>query len=91
MTGFALGFVMARYREIFFAMLSMALSMILYGILVRSAALGSTDGFNLSAPTFLGIAADGANRPSLHLLPGGNRHDRHGSGAATASSGRRPA
>ena len=59
-TGFALGFVMARYREIFFAMLSMALSMILYGILVRSAALGSTDGFNLSAPTFLGIAADGA-------------------------------
>ena len=59
-TGFALGFVMARYREIFFAMLSMALSMILYGILVRSAAPGSTDGFNLSAPTFLGIAADGA-------------------------------
>ena len=57
---YLVGFLLARYREIFFAMLSMALSMILYGILVRSAALGSTDGFNLSAPTFLGIAADGA-------------------------------
>jgi branched-chain amino acid transport system permease protein len=54
-TGFVLGFVMARYREIFFAMLSLALSMILYGILVRSAALGSTDGFNLSPPTFFGF------------------------------------
>jgi branched-chain amino acid transport system permease protein len=57
--GYALGFVMARYREIFFAMLSLALSMILYGILVRSAALGSTDGFNLPPPSFLGLAVDG--------------------------------
>ncbi len=57
--GYVLGFVMARYREIFFAMLSLALSMILYGILVRSAALGSTDGFNLPPPTFLGFAVEG--------------------------------
>jgi branched-chain amino acid transport system permease protein len=57
--GYVLGFVMARYREIFFAMLSLALSMILYGILVRSAALGSTDGFNLPPPTFFGFAAEG--------------------------------
>jgi branched-chain amino acid transport system permease protein len=56
--GLALGFVMARYREIFFAMLSLALAMILYGILVRSAALGSTDGFNLPPATFLGFAPD---------------------------------
>jgi ABC-type branched-subunit amino acid transport system permease subunit len=54
-TGFILGFMMARYREIFFAMLSLALSMILYGILVRSVALGSTDGFNLSPPSFFGF------------------------------------
>lgn len=54
--GFILGFVMARYREIFFAMLSLALSMILYGLLVRSATLGSTDGFNLPPPSFFGIA-----------------------------------
>jgi branched-chain amino acid transport system permease protein len=60
-TGFALGFVMARYREIFFAMLSLALSMILYGILVRSSTLGSTDGFNLPSPTYFGLAAEGAS------------------------------
>jgi len=56
--GYLLGFMMARYREIFFAMLSLALSMILYGTLVRSAALGSTDGFNLPPPSFLGFAFD---------------------------------
>ena len=39
-----LGLLLANYREIFFAMLSLAFSMILYGLLVKSAALGSTDG-----------------------------------------------
>ena len=57
--GYVLGFVMARYREIFFAMLSLALSMILYGILVRSSTLGSTDGFNLPSPTYFGFVAEG--------------------------------
>jgi ABC-type branched-subunit amino acid transport system permease subunit len=57
--GYLLGFVMVRYREIFFAMLSLALSMILYGILVRSAVLGSTDGFNLPPPSFFGLTFDG--------------------------------
>ena len=67
--GFALGFVMARYRDIFFAMLSLALSMILYGILVRSSALGSTDGFNLPSPTYFGLAAEGvAGRRILFSL-----------------------
>ena len=42
-----LGLLLARYRDIFFAMLSLAFSMILYGLLVKSSALGSTDGFNL--------------------------------------------
>ena len=51
-----LGVLLAGYREIFFAMLSLAFSMILYGLLVKSAALGSTDGFNLHARTFFGIA-----------------------------------
>lgn len=55
-----LGFLMARYREIFFAMLSLAFSMILYGILVKAEALGSTDGFNLPKATFLGYAPSGA-------------------------------
>jgi len=51
-----IGFLLARYREIFFAMLSLALSMILYGVLVKSESLGSTDGFSVATPTFLGFA-----------------------------------
>ena len=51
-----IGFLLARYREIFFAMLSLALSMILYGVLVKSESLGSTDGFSGATPTFLGYA-----------------------------------
>jgi branched-chain amino acid transport system permease protein len=51
-----LGLLLARYRDIFFAMLSLAFSMILYGLLVKSSALGSTDGFNLHARSFAGIA-----------------------------------
>jgi branched-chain amino acid transport system permease protein len=51
-----LGLLLARYRDIFFAMLSLAFSMILYGLLVKSSALGSTDGFNLHAKSFAGVA-----------------------------------
>jgi branched-chain amino acid transport system permease protein len=43
------GLLLARYRAIFFAMLSLAFSMILYGLLVKTSALGSTDGFNVQA------------------------------------------
>ena len=50
------GLLLARYREIFFAMLSLALSMILYGVLVKTESLGSTDGFSVTVPTFLGFA-----------------------------------
>jgi branched-chain amino acid transport system permease protein len=51
-----LGLLMAKYRDIFFAMLSLAFSMILYGLLVKTSALGSTDGFGLSVKTFAGMA-----------------------------------
>ena len=51
-----LGLLLARYRGIFFAMLSLALSMILYGLLVRTSALGSTDGFNLAAKGAFGLS-----------------------------------
>lgn len=57
--GTAIGAVVTRFRQIFFAMLSLALSMILYGILVRSPLLGSTDGFNLPEPSFFGFAPGG--------------------------------
>src|SRR5207302_354065 len=55
-----LGFLLARYRGIFFGLLSLALSMILYGLLVKNEALGSTDGFNILPSTLFGIrpAAD---------------------------------
>ena len=52
---FILGFLLARYRGIFFGLLSLALSMILYGLLVKNEALGSTDGFNVLATTVFGI------------------------------------
>ena len=47
--------LLARYRGIFFAMLTLALSMVLYGVLVKTEALGGSDGFNMSRPTLLGF------------------------------------
>ena len=52
---FVLGFLLARYRGIFYGLLSLALSMILYGLLVKSEALGSTDGINILPSTVFGI------------------------------------
>src|SRR5262249_35999695 len=56
LVAFLVGFLLARYREIFFAMLSLAISMILWGVLVKTETLGSTDGFHVATPTFLGHA-----------------------------------
>jgi ABC-type branched-subunit amino acid transport system permease subunit len=53
------GMLLARYRAIFFAMLSLAFSMILYGLLVKSPALGSTDGFHVVPRTVAGFALEG--------------------------------
>lgn len=65
----ALGFLLRRYREIFYAMLTLAVSMILYGLLSSTEELGSTDGFNLPSATYLGWAPEGeAARLSLYLL-----------------------
>ena len=50
------GLLLARYRTIFFAMLSLAFSMILYGLLVKTPALGSTDGFNVAPQSLAGVA-----------------------------------
>jgi ABC-type branched-subunit amino acid transport system permease subunit len=55
MAALVLGLLLARYRTIFFAMLSLAFSMILYGLLVKTSALGSTDGFNVAARTAFGL------------------------------------
>lgn len=63
-----LGALLSRYREIFFAMLSLAFSMILYGLLVKATGLGSTDGFNLPAVTYLGFLPDQASRSTYSYL-----------------------
>ncbi len=47
--------LIARYRGIFFAMLSLALSMVLYGLLLKSQTLGGSDGFNMGRPTLFGV------------------------------------
>lgn len=60
---FLVGALLARYREIFFAMLSLALSMILYGVLVKTQSLGSTDGFNVAGATFFGREPTLVSRP----------------------------
>ena len=60
LTAYILGFLLARYRGIFFGLLSLALSMILYGLLVKSEALGSTDGINILPSTVFGIRPDQA-------------------------------
>jgi branched-chain amino acid transport system permease protein len=55
LVAFVLGFLLARYRSIFFGLLSLAISMILYGLLVKTEALGSSDGFNVLPSTLFGI------------------------------------
>jgi branched-chain amino acid transport system permease protein len=51
-----LGLLMAKYRDIFFAMLSLAFAMILFGLLVKTQQLGSTDGFGLGVRSIAGVA-----------------------------------
>ena len=54
------GFLLRRYRGIFFAMLSLAFSMLLYGLLVRVQTFGSTDGFNVAPTSLFGSLQAGA-------------------------------
>ncbi len=54
LVAFVLGFLLARYRSIFFGLLSLAISMILYGLLVKTETLGSSDGFNVLPSTLFG-------------------------------------
>ena len=42
--------LLSRYRGIFFAMLTLALSMVTYGLLMKLETLGGSDGFNVGRP-----------------------------------------
>ena len=54
------GLIMARYREVFFAMLNLAFSMILFGALLKFYwVTGGTDGLAIGTATFLGIELPG--------------------------------
>jgi ABC-type branched-subunit amino acid transport system permease subunit len=60
---------LARYRGIFFAMLTLALSMILYGVLMKSQSMGGSDGFNVTRATVFGYrAADDSASALLHTV-----------------------
>ncbi|MDT7835577.1 branched-chain amino acid ABC transporter permease [Aquabacterium sp. OR-4] len=48
--------LLSRYRGIFFAMLTLALSMVTYGLLMKLDTFGGSDGFNMGRPTLLGQA-----------------------------------
>ena len=54
------GLFMARYRGVFFAMLNLAVSMILYAALLKFYwVTGGTDGIGVPSPTYLGVAPPG--------------------------------
>ena len=61
-----LGFFVRRFRGIFFAMLNLALSMILFGIIVKSVTLGSTDGFGIKEAYYLGQTINNESRLNLY-------------------------
>jgi len=66
-----LGAFMKRYTGIFFAMLTLAFAMVLYGTLANITVLGGTDGFNAPAPSFLGYRPEQALRPALTFFCAG--------------------
>ncbi len=68
LAGFVLGFLLKRYRGIFFAMMNLALSMIAYGAVVKNSALGSTDGFGIAQPLFFGVEFTEPHRTKLALF-----------------------
>ncbi|HSD50384.1 MAG TPA: branched-chain amino acid ABC transporter permease, partial [Candidatus Methylomirabilis sp.] len=61
-----LGLIIARYRGIFFAMLNMAISMVIYALLLKLYwVTGGTDGIGIRTPTILGMTPD---RQNLRLV-----------------------
>ncbi len=58
--GAVVGLLVARYRDIFFAMLTLAFSMVLYGVLIKAYAVtGGSDGIRIPTPTVLGVSRVG--------------------------------
>lgn len=64
---FLLGFLLRRYRGIFFALLNLAFSMVLWGVLAKMEVLGSTDGFPVAPPSYFGYTPNGDAAQKLTL------------------------
>jgi len=59
--GLVVGAFMVRYRAIFFAMLNLAMSMVLYALISKLYGItGGTDGMRLAVPSFFGVTLDKA-------------------------------
>ncbi|RKK05749.1 branched-chain amino acid ABC transporter permease [Pseudoroseomonas wenyumeiae] len=62
LAGLIIGLFVMRYREIFFGMLNLALSMVFYSLLEKLYTIThGTDGIRLPMPTFLGVELTGAS------------------------------
>ncbi len=66
LVAWSVGWLLRRYRAIFFAMLTLAFSMIFYGLLIKSEQLGSSDGFRTAGSSLFGVRA--AATVERHLL-----------------------
>ncbi len=53
--------LLARYRGIFFATLTLALSMVVYGLLVKWPAVGGSDGMTIARPSLFGQRLEGSD------------------------------
>ena len=62
------GPLLSSYRGIFFATLTLALSMIAYGALNKATVLGGSDGMTVPAPTFFGYNPEGATQTWLTFV-----------------------
>ncbi len=57
--GLVVGAFLVRYRAIFFAMLNLAMSMVLYALISKLYGItGGTDGMRVAVPSFFGITLD---------------------------------
>ena len=61
------GPVLVRYSGVFFGMLTLALSMVLYGAAVKTTAIGGSDGLNVVRGTLFGHALEGTGAQQAYF------------------------
>jgi branched-chain amino acid transport system permease protein len=69
--GIIVGIFVVRYREIFFAMLNLAFSMVLFALLVKAYDItGGSDGLRIARPSFFGMVMEraGFERALFYLI-----------------------